>query len=635
MHARLIVEEGGADPRKIELSPEKIVTLGRNRANTMLLRDAKASRFHAEVFFTDGAWHVRTCSTTNATRVDGERIQQATRLSKGQIIGIGAVRIRFESAPSEASPAEALLQEPDSDVPLVVTPVESVCEHLDQRGLTALFYFMNAALVETTPHGLITLALRTVREQTQASVCGFLSFDTEDSQLKVVLPAEAEVNVRLSLQLTLKVRAEGCTIWLKAPAQDNDGVESVTLAAYQDALCVPLRRNPTVDAGITGEFEAASGPLGALHAYRLTNHFTESEVRFCEALASCLANALHVLRSRRALEADNTRLREHAGRGGDELIGDSQPLRELRGDVASLALSPCTVLIEGESGVGKELVALALHRLSPRREGPLVTVNCAALSTNLADAELFGHEKGAFTGADKARPGLFQLADEGTLFLDEIGELTPEMQARLLRVLETKRFWPLGAKSEIKVDVRIIAATNRDLEKEMRAGRFRRDLFFRLGARLHIPPLRDHPEDIPALADHFLTKLNHEYRRQVSLSPEAIQRLKAHPWQGNVRQLRSVLETAVAMSPADILRPSCLRLKAEEEGAAGVPETLNLEQVEARVIREALGRTAGVLVHAAKLLGIHRETLINKMRKYGIRARADQAEEGAPGPAPN
>jgi DNA-binding NtrC family response regulator len=505
-----------------------------------------------------------------------------------------------------------------------VPPVDLASARLDAGELTALFNFMNDSLAETTPHGLVGLALRILRQLTQATVCGFLSFDAEDSELKVVLPAGAEVNVPLSLRLTQKVRAEGCSAWLSAPESDDESLDSASLEAYSDAVCVPLRRNPAAD---STDAESGPGPLGALHAYHSVRRFSEREVRFCEVLASFLAHALQVLRSRRALEADVSRLRERVGLSGDDLVGESPTLRRLRADVGSLAVGTCTVLIQGESGVGKELVALALHRLSPRRKGPLVTVNCAALTPNMSEAELFGHEKGAFTGADRARPGLFQQADEGTIFLDEIGELSPETQARLLRVLENKTVRPLMAPAEIRVDVRILAATNRDLEKEMRAGRFRRDLFFRLGTRLHVPPLRDHAEDVPALAAHFLAKLNLEYRRKVRLSPDAQQKLQDYTWPGNVRQLRTVLETAVAMSPSDVVYPSALRLESE---AGPAPESLNLAELEARAIREALARTGGVLVHAAKLLDIHRETLINKMKRYDIeRPRTEVAEEEA------
>jgi two-component system, NtrC family, response regulator HydG len=624
MRARLTVEAGPAEPRVLDLSPDVIVTLGRNATNALLLHDEKASRFHAEVFFADGGWHVRNCSTVNATRLDGERVREATRLRGGQAIDIGPVRLRFEDAPFE----EIAVARPPCEPRLVAVPsAASGCTtRLDPDELTALFYFMNASYAETTPHGLVTLALRTVREQTRATVCGFLSFDTEDPQLKVVEPVSAEVNVQLSLHLTLKVRAQGCSAWLNARKGDDDDVKSASLAAYEDAICVPLRRNPAAEPAAGPRTE----PLGALHAYHSIRRFSEREIRFCEVLAGCLANALHVLRARRALEADNSRLREHAGRGGDELVGDSPVIRQLRGDVACLAVSPCTVLIEGESGVGKELVALALHRLSLRHEGPLVTFNCAALSTSMADAELFGHEKGAFTGADRARQGLFQQADEGTLFLDEIGDLSPDSQARLLRVLDAKRVRPLLAGAEIPVDVRVISATNRDLGKEVQAGRFRLDLYYRLGARVRVPALRDHAEDIPALAAHFLAKLNVEYRRNVQLAPETIKRLQDYSWPGNVRQLRSVLETAMTMSPTDrLLRPAALRLGADGDDPAAAPATFNLKVLEARTIAAALKRVNGVVVKAARLLGIHRETLLKKIEKYGLRQQPDVADEKA------
>jgi Nif-specific regulatory protein len=621
MRARLTVEAGAAEPRVLDLSPDTIASLGRNNTNLLLLRDAKASRFQAEVFFAEGDWRVRNRSKTNATRLNGERVPGEAMLAGGEVIGVGAVRIRFELLPVEVNGTPV----PPHVVPAVAPVPQLQCvspapglsslSASDPEGFSALLRFMDASLTRATPHALVTLALQTVQRQTKSSVCGFLSFDADDSELRVVLPAGAPVNVALSQQLNRKVRGENRLLWLNSPDDSGSSLEeSGSLAAYLDAVCVPLRRSTADAVNPT----PGAGPIGALHAYHTTRPFTEREVLFCEVLAGCLAYALYVHRFRRALEADNTRLREHAGRGGDELIGDSPAIRKLRADVANLAAGSLSVLIEGESGVGKELVALALHRMSPRREGPLVTVNSAALTTSMAEAELFGHEKGAFTGAERARPGLFQQADEGTLFLDEIGELSSETQARLLRVLESKRVRPLMAKSEIKVDVRIIAATNRDLEREFRSGHFRRDLFFRLGTRLKVPPLREHAEDVPALAAHFLGKLNLEYRRQVRLSPEALQRLQEYHWPGNVRQLRTVLETALAMAPEDVLRPADLRLGVDEGSGEGRAESLNLEEMEARAIREALRRSSGVLVKTAKMLGIHRETLINKIRKYGI-----------------
>lgn len=219
------------------------------------------------------------------------------------------------------------------------------------------------------------------------------------------------------------------------------------------------------------------------------------------------------------------------------------------------------MLVQGESGSGKELVALALHRNSRRNEGPLVVVNCAAIAPTLLEAELFGYKKGAFSGADRDHPGLFQQADEGTLFLDEVGELSLECQAKLLRVIEGKAFRPVGATSDIKADVRIVAATHRDLDKDVKAGRFRQDLLFRLKViQVRVPPLREHPEDVPELAAFFLAKVSSECRRKFKLTTAAMRKLQAYAWPGNVRQLRAAIESAAVMSEGDTIEADAIPL---------------------------------------------------------------------------
>jgi len=292
-------------------------------------------------------------------------------------------------------------------------------------------------------------------------------------------------------------------------------------------------------------------------------------------------------------------------------------MRQLRQQIRRLAERPKVVLICGESGAGKELVALGLHRLSSRRERPLVAVNCAAIPASLLESELFGHTRGAFTTALDDHPGYFQQADMGTLFLDEIGELSEECQAKLLRVLETGCFRPVGARKEQKADVRILAATNRDLRQQCLEGTFRKDLFFRLGVEVRVPALRERREDVPALVEHFLAKLAVEYRRPVRLTPEAMERLRQYPWPGNVRQLRSVLEHAVAMSDGATIDAGDLHLFTDALSSTEGP-SLNLKELEAWAIRQALKRTHGTVSQAAKMLGIHRDTLAAKMKEYKI-----------------
>ncbi|HWG47582.1 MAG TPA: sigma 54-interacting transcriptional regulator [Gemmataceae bacterium] len=616
MRARLIVETGAASPQVSDLLSTQTIRLGRNSKNNIVLGDPHASRWHAEIYNDNNRWYVRDCVTTNGTKVNGVKIDKPVLLENNHVVSIGDARMRFALDSSAEGTAELpIVAEPlkSNEEPHVVaaagSDISQTILHADE--LTALLHFMTASLTETTLHGLVHLGLTAVLKQTLANVAGFLSLDAEEPQYRLVLPAEAEVDTQLSRQLTQTVLRENRAVWLGAPRSGN--LDSESLVAFRDAVGIPLRIGQALPA------ETSAEPLGALHIYKANRLFSEREVRFCEVLAGCLAGALHVLRTRRALEADNSRLREHVTGAGDMLIGDSPAMKQLRQQIAQFARLPCTVLITGESGVGKELVALSLHQQSPRHEGPLVTLNCGAISTTLVESELFGHEKGAFSGAERQRSGYFLKADQGTIFLDEIGEMPLLEQVKLLRVLETKNLRHVGGDDEVKVDVRIVAATNRDLKREMQENRFRKDLYFRLGTTIHVPPLREHLEDVPALVEHFLSRLATEYRRCVTLSEAALRRLQTYSWPGNVRQLRSVLETAVATAEGNVISARSLHLLDEQPSAA--PEqlpTLNLEELEAHAIRQALTQTAGNNTQAAKLLGIHRDTLITKMKKYGI-----------------
>lgn len=632
MRARLIVETGAATPQLSDLSSKDTIRLGRNSKNDIVLDDPHASRWHAEVYSDGQRWYVRDRRTTNGTKVNGVKIHDPTLLENNHVISVGDARLRFTLDSSAQGTAE---------LPVIVAPVKTSVKasvsaqsssdysptilHADE--LTALLQFMTASLSETTPHGLVALALTAILHQTLANLAGFLSLDADEPQFRLMLPAQAEVDTQLSRKLTQRVQTEKHAVWLGADRMRE--MDSDSLVAFRDAVGIPLRVGPSVGPS-SGQTPAdgipsAPEPLGALHIYKTHSLFNEREVRFCEVLAGCLAGTLHVLRARRALEADNTRLRDHAAGPSDILIGDSTAMKQLRQQIAQFAGLPCTVLITGESGVGKELVALSLHQQSPRREGPLVTLNCGAIPATLAESELFGHEKGAFSGAERERLGCFLRADQGTLFLDEIGDMPVAEQVKLLRVLETKGLRPVGGDDEIKVDVRILAATNRDLKREIQETRFRKDLFFRLGTTIHVPPLREHVEDIPALVEHFLARLAGEYRRRLTLSPAALERLQTYTWPGNVRQLRSVLETAVATTEGSVISLRSLdRLLLDEmpNTASDQLPTLNLDELEARAIRQALAQTGGNNTQTARLLGIHRDTLITKMKKFGIERKA-------------
>jgi two-component system, NtrC family, response regulator HydG len=292
-------------------------------------------------------------------------------------------------------------------------------------------------------------------------------------------------------------------------------------------------------------------------------------------------------------------------------------MRDLKAKINRVAKAPGCVLIRGESGSGKELVARAIQRTSPRADRPMVSVNCAAIPGELIESQLFGHKAGSFTSADRDHIGFFQQADLGTLFLDEVGELPLEGQAKLLRILEGHPFLPVGATEEISVDVRVIAATNQNLQKYVREKRFREDLYYRLSVfELHIPPLRDRGDDVNVLVDFFLDHFRFQHGRpNLGLTDTSRQKLVAYRWPGNVRQLRNVLDSAVVLADEDSIRPHDLALR---DSGSGELETLLIEEWEKRLITEALNRTGDNVPEAAKLLGIGRATLYRKIEQYHI-----------------
>jgi DNA-binding NtrC family response regulator len=326
------------------------------------------------------------------------------------------------------------------------------------------------------------------------------------------------------------------------------------------------------------------------------------------------------------LSRENRYLRaELAGRHPlDAIVAESAALREVLDRVRRAARSPSTVLVSGESGTGKELIARAVHYHSDRVGGPFVAVNCKALAEGVLESELFGHEKGAFTGADRARRGLFESAEGGTLLLDEIGETTPGFQAKLLRAIQERRVQPVGSSQERPIDVRIVAATNRDLREEVAAGRFREDLYFRLAViPIQLPPLRERPEDILPLARHFLAIWSSRLERDVSeLGEEVERRLLAHPWPGNVRELENAIERGVVLANGNRLDVDDLLLDEPADPAreAARPGDLQafLDAAARERIETALAAAGGKRVEAARQLGIDRTTLYRLMRRHGI-----------------
>lgn len=308
------------------------------------------------------------------------------------------------------------------------------------------------------------------------------------------------------------------------------------------------------------------------------------------------------------------------------VLGSSPRIREIFQLLEMVAPSEATVLLLGETGTGKELVAQAIHRNSPRADGPFVVVNCATLPETLLESELFGHERGSFTGATVRKDGRFLVAHHGTVFLDEIGELTLPIQAKILRVLQAREFEPVGSNRTQKVDVRIITATNRDLEKMVREGRFRDDLYYRLNVfQVVLPPLRERLEDLPVLADFFLKRYGEKNRRVViALAPEALQAFRRYSWPGNIRELENVIERGVIVCQGNVLTREDLPAVLQPRGewlAAGAENEPGLPELERQLISRTLERVAGQRRQAAEILGISLDELNLKIRSYGLEVR--------------
>jgi two-component system response regulator HydG len=308
--------------------------------------------------------------------------------------------------------------------------------------------------------------------------------------------------------------------------------------------------------------------------------------------------------------------------GLEQIVGRSPALQEVLARVIRVAPTDATVLITGESGTGKELVARALHVASRRGEKPFIPVNCAAITETLLESELFGHAKGAFTGASRARRGLFEEAHGGTLFIDEIGETTPAFQAKLLRVLQDGELRRVGESAPVQVDVRVVAATNQDLRRAITERRFREDLFYRLAVvPIRLPPLRERREDVPLLAAHFLQAFVRRTGSQRVLAPAAMERLAAHDWPGNVRELANVIEQAAALAPGEEIRAEDVHLEPPPGArATGAARSLAaaIEEAERRTIEAALVRCGGDLAAAARDVGVSHTTLWRKMKRLGI-----------------
>lgn len=409
-----------------------------------------------------------------------------------------------------------------------------------------------------------------------------------------------------------------------------------------DVLTAAKTRAQSTEVLLLTAFSSVENAIDAMRAGAydfVTKPFTPDE------LTTLVYKALE----KHALAEENQRLRARVSGGASALIGHSAAMRKVLDVVGRVAETKTTVLITGESGTGKERVARELHDLSDRKSGPFLVVNCGALPEALMESELFGHEKGAFTGASQARPGLFREAAGGTLMLDEVGELSLGLQVKLLRVLQEKKVRPVGSAHETPVDVRILAATNRDVEGDVAAGRFRQDLYYRLNViRIELPPLRDRPEDIGRFAETFLRRFGEDMGKDVhGFTPDALRVLATYEFPGNVRELENIVERGVALSRSPLIGLGDLPVEVSGFAGQASPSLVNLpddgcnldeivQEVERRLITDALERTGGVRTAAAALLGVSFRSLRYRLQKLGFASQGgddEDPESEAGGPA--
>jgi Nif-specific regulatory protein len=581
--------------------------IGRGLDCDVILTDPLSSRVHAIVVCESGDWWVRDAGSRNGSFVNGQKIDEA-RLAHGVTIKVGSSEFEFRQGTTRPSDSQRL-----DHTQTIIRDRPVRAGEAGQFGLDALrdnerahdFLTLHQLSVRllgcADPDEVVRVSLDLLRDRTKASVVGFL-WASDDGQLKpqCVIPEDAAGKVQLSSDLTEMVIRQGKAIWI-----DNQEEESGTakLKHFADAICVPL-----VHEGKT---------LGALHLYLEQGRFRQTDFEIAIALANILTVALTRARREAVLQVEQQRLADKAAVTG-ELIGDSKPMEDLKSRITRIARATGCVLVRGESGTGKELVARAVHRASARSDRPMLSINCAAIPRDLMESQLFGHKKGSFTGADADHVGLFQQAHTGTLFLDEVGEMTLDGQAKLLRILEGHPFLPVGSTKEVSADVRVIAATNRDLRDFVREGKFREDLYYRLSVfELYIPPLRERGSDIELLVNHFLEHFKRQHgRTNLTLSPDARDKLLGYAWPGNVRQLRNVVDSAIVMSEGSVILQGDLGLR---DAATGEQlESLRLDFWERKLIQEALKRTDGNVPEAARLLGLGRATLYRKIEEYGI-----------------
>jgi Nif-specific regulatory protein len=668
--AYLVVRRDDGFGDVFPLVPGQSYTLGRSATNSIVLKDDLCSRDHAEVSFSAGRWRVRDLNSLNGTRLNNERLSGEHPLTPNDEVHLGRTHLLFVTDMDQLPdlPPRDASDEADSGVSIkkrlgqtrFLTPVPpnndgtgasegghgGSARHALSRDLSLLYRLALDMGTAGTYEDLCRIVLDALLEAVPAEVGAILSVGVRPprsaergrpavpepdaragksqrgSELEVTASRHRDPSlhtyVRVSDFVSNEVLAGREAILAEDVARDRylRNRESLTDLGATSLICTPILFGDRV--------------LGLIHLYCTDPHkaLDAEDLEFTVAVAKQLGGVIHNLQRQQSLTNENRSLRDQL-RVESELVGSSQTMREIERQIALVANTTATCLIRGESGVGKELVARAVHYSSLRKEGPFVCLNCAALTETLLESELFGHEKGSFTGATEKKIGKFEAANHGTIFLDEIGEMNVGTQAKLLRILEGHPFERVGGSVPIRVDVRVVAATNQPLEEAVRNGSFRRDLFFRLQViEIRVPPLRERKSDIPLLAEHFLQRFVRETGRKIKgFTPAALKKMEEYHWPGNVRELRNVVERAVALGSGPMLDAGDIWLSSLEalgppsgvSGGESAYEAISLEEVEKRHILRTLEHTAWNKSQAAGILQIERSTLDRKIKGYDLK----------------
>jgi Nif-specific regulatory protein len=626
MPSHLIAVAGPLAGTTFPLGPEALV-LGSDPASTIHLHDAAVSPQHCRIEPAEHGFRVRDLESRQGTFVNGLPVHER-ELEPGDRIAIGGSLFYFLLTTEAAQPpgdrdavlwdeglyaAETTLQAPVSGS-LDLEP-GAAADEWTTRDLRALLRIGNALLALRTTGDLARRLLELILETLPAERATLLVLDRGGepvASFALERTGRAEP-FPVSRTLIRQLLADRSAVFANDVRQTSalGKAESVRVTRIQSLLAAPLA--------------VWEGQMGVLYVDTLEpqTRFEEHHLELFTAVAAIASLALANVQRLEWLEEERRRLDAALGH---DLIGESLSLREIARLIAKVAPTDATVLLRGESGTGKELVARALHRGSGRADRPFVAINCATLSETLLESELFGHEKGAFTGALARKPGKLEVADRGTLFLDEIGEIPRELQAKLLRALQEREFERLGGSQTIRVDVRVIAATNVDLEKALKEGTFRDDLYYRLNViSIHLPPLRKRREDVPLLASHFAGQASRKLGRPVQgFTPEARACLLRYTWPGNVRELANAIERAVILGDGELIRPEDLPDAVLESapviGRAPVTrfhDTLN--ETKKRLILGAVKEADGNITRAAELLGISPNYLHRLISRLGLR----------------